>query len=88
MILIEEKIFVEVNYFSVRRLFLLLLLGKINIYSLIGRLTRGLNKLFVDSEECRLSLLTPFVQSDHLQGHKNASEVRLGAYYMCICDAL
>ena len=41
---------------------------KMRISGLSGRLTWGLNKLFVDSQERRLCLLTAVVQSNHLQG--------------------
>lgn len=41
---------------------------------LSGRLTWGLDQLFVDSQECRLGLLTALVQSNHLQGRRRQSE--------------
>lgn len=47
---------------------LLLLFVKMHISGLSGRLTWGLDKLFVDSQERRLGLLTALVQSNHLQG--------------------
>lgn len=49
---------------------LLLLFVKMHISGLSGRLTWGLDKLFVDSQERRLGLLTALVQSNHLQGEK------------------
>lgn len=48
-------------------LLLLLLFVKMRISGLSGRLTWGLDKLFVDSQERRLGLLTALVQSNHLQ---------------------
>lgn len=49
----------------------LLLFVKMHISDLSGRLTWGLDKLFVDSKECRLGLLTALVQSNHLQGRRH-----------------
>lgn len=49
-------------------LLLLLLFVKMHISGLSGRLTWGLDKLFVDSQERRLGLLTALVQSNHLRG--------------------
>lgn len=46
---------------------LLLLFVEMHISGLSGRLTWGLDKLFVDSKERRLCLLTALVQSNHLQ---------------------
>lgn len=48
----------------------LVLFVKMHFSGLSGRLTWGLNKLFVDSQERRLCLLTALVQSDHLQGKR------------------
>lgn len=48
----------------------LLLFVKMHISDLGGRLTWGLDKLLVDSQECRLGLLTALVQSNHLQGRR------------------
>ena len=52
---------------------LLLLLLFVEMYiSCVGdRLTRGLDKLFVDSKERRLCLLTALVQSNHLQERRH-----------------
>lgn len=39
----------------------------LHLSGLSGRLTWGLDKLFVDSQERRLGLLAALVQSNHLQ---------------------
>lgn len=51
-----------------------------------GRLTRGFDKLLVDSQECRLCLLTALVQSNHLErtGQDTAVRVTLRhQYFTC-----
>lgn len=55
---------------------LLLLFVKMHISGLSGRLTWGLDKLFVDSQERRLGLLTALVQSNHLQGAGEKTPLR------------
>lgn len=55
---------------------LLLLFVKMHISGLSGRLTWGLDKLFVDSQERRLGLLTALVQSNHLQGGGEKTPLR------------
>lgn len=56
---------------------LLLLFVKMHISGLSGRLTWGLDKLFVDSQERRLCLLTALVQSNHLQGGGGEDAVKV-----------